>query len=205
MVEPTPRQNGAGAETPSAKERVRRGVTAAVAGMTAGVREKQSAWACARLEAMPGLAKLVTALVYAPDGWEVDVRPLALRWLAAGVRVCVPRVDWRTKVMQAALVLDWSRDLVAGKHGIMQPAPHCPEVSPEELDVILVPGVAFDSTCARLGRGAGFYDRFLADPRVRAAKIGVAFDEQIVDAVPMERWDVRLDAVVTPTRVIERG
>ncbi len=107
--------------------------------------------------------------------------------------------------MRGAEVSDWAHDLVPGKHGIDQPAPDCPDLPTEQIDVILVPGIAFDSTCARLGRGAGFYDRFLADPRVRAAKIGVAFDEQIVDAVPMDRWDVRLDAVVTPTRVFERG
>jgi 5-formyltetrahydrofolate cyclo-ligase len=107
--------------------------------------------------------------------------------------------------MGGASVADWARDLVPGKHGIGQPSPDCPDLPPEQVDVILVPGIAFDSTCARLGRGAGFYDRFLADPRVRAVKIGVAFDEQIVDAVPMDRWDVRLDAVVTPTRVFERG
>lgn len=144
-------------------------------------------------------------MYYKADAFEVDVGPLIQRLWRRGSQACAPRVDWTSKHMSAALVLDFNRDLILGKHGIWQPAPHCSDVPPEQIDVILVPGIAFDSTCARLGRGAGFYDRFLADPRVRAVKIGVAFDEQIVDAVPMDRWDVRLDAVVTPTRVFERG
>jgi 5-formyltetrahydrofolate cyclo-ligase len=71
------------------------------------------------------------------------------------------------------------------------------------LDLVLAPGVAFDLQGHRLGRGKGFYDRLLAD--VRGVKCGVAFDEQIVDAVPVGPLDVGVDCLVTPTRWLEVG
>jgi 5-formyltetrahydrofolate cyclo-ligase len=67
--------------------------------------------------------------------------------------------------------------------------------------LILVPGVAFDLRGYRLGRGKGFYDQLLA--AVRGPTCGVGFDEQIVDAVPVEPHDVRLSCLLTPTRWIE--
>ena len=82
-----------------------------------------------------------------------------------------------------------------------EPAAHCAEVPLNRLDLVLVPGVAFDARGGRLGRGKGFYDRLLA--AVRGTKCGVAFDEQIVDAVPNGPLDIRLNCILTPTRLIE--
>jgi 5-formyltetrahydrofolate cyclo-ligase len=69
------------------------------------------------------------------------------------------------------------------------------------LDLVLVPGVAFDARGGRLGRGKGFYDRLLS--AVNGTKCGVAFDEQIVDAVPVGPLDVLVNCILTPTRWIE--
>jgi 5-formyltetrahydrofolate cyclo-ligase len=68
--------------------------------------------------------------------------------------------------------------------------------------LILVPGVAFDLHGGRLGRGKGYYDRLLKE--LRGTTCGVAFDQQVVEAIPVEPHDVRLDHVLTPTRWIER-
>jgi 5-formyltetrahydrofolate cyclo-ligase len=76
-----------------------------------------------------------------------------------------------------------------------------------EIDIVLLPGLAFDSRCARLGRGGGHYDRLLArfgtDRHVH--KAGVAFDFQVLDRVPVSRHDVVLDAVATETRILRRS
>ena len=80
----------------------------------------------------------------------------------------------------------------------MEPKQDCPEVPLKQLDFIVVPGVAFSLDGRRLGRGRGFYDRLLAS--VRGIKCGVAFDEQIVDAIPADGQDIRLDYILTPTR-----
>lgn len=88
--------------------------------------------------------------------------------------------------------------------GNMQPDSqyHIPEPTGETIidpkpDIIILPGVAFDSKCNRLGRGKGFYDRFLAKHQLSALLIGVAFDEQLVPEVPTEAHDFKLDMVVT--------
>ena len=70
-----------------------------------------------------------------------------------------------------------------------------------DLSLVLLPGVAFDSGCQRLGHGKGYYDSFLARMPHPVDMIGLALDEQIVDEVPLEGTDVGLHSVVTPTRV----
>ena len=93
------------------------------------------------------------------------------------------------------------RDIATGAFGIREPAARCPEISLNRLDLILVPGVAFDLHGRRLGRGKGYYDRLLAG--VRGVKCGIAFDEQMVNDVPAGPSDVRMDFMVTPTRSVE--
>lgn len=77
-------------------------------------------------------------------------------------------------------------------------------VSPEDIDLLLVPGVAFDERCYRLGQGGGCYDRFIPHLRGECLVVGVAYDEQICEHVPYGVHDRRMDYVVTPTRIIQR-
>ncbi len=92
-------------------------------------------------------------------------------------------------------------EMATAKWGIREPLPSQPEVMP---DIVLVPLLAFDKHGYRLGYGGGFYDRTLA--KIRESKpvlaVGIAFDEQEVDAVPYDRYDQRLDLMVTQTRVL---
>jgi len=131
-----------------------------------------------------------------PNMWAMLVEALA-----AGKTVALPAFVAGTSVYTARQIIDPTRDLVLGKFGIREPALSCPEVALNRLDLVLVPGVAFDTRGGRLGRGKGFYDRLL--PAVNGLKCGVAFDEQIVDAVPVGPMDVRLNCILTPTRWIE--
>jgi len=90
-------------------------------------------------------------------------------------------------------------DLVDGPYGTSQPSPAAPVMVPQ---VILAPMLAFDSACWRLGYGGGFYDRTLAglrDAGQRVTAIGIAFDGQLVDKVPVGPFDMPLDAVLTPS------
>lgn len=85
--------------------------------------------------------------------------------------------------------------------GILEPVSE-DRVGIEAIDLIIVPGVAFDRQCRRLGRGKGYYDRLLT--KSAAVKIGVAFDFQLVDEVPTESFDVSMDMVVTESELIIR-
>ena len=88
---------------------------------------------------------------------------------------------------------------VTGRYGLQEPDPReWPEASIEEVDLALIPGLAFDQAGGRLGRGAGFYDRLLSIPEWRGFKVGVAWPWQMVAAVPREEHDVLMDVVINP-------
>ena len=114
-------------------------------------------------------------------------------------RIALPRVAGD------ALVFHWvtGRDgLLSGKFGILEPAADAAEAE-NEFNLILIPGLAFDLHGGRLGRGKGFYDRFLAG--ARGLRAGVCFDDRIVESVPIDPHDLRMDFVVTPSLIYRCG
>ena len=122
---------------------------------------------------------------------EVDTWPLISRALDDGKRVVVPVVSGDDMVH---CEVDSSSEFVRGRFGLWEPK-HRREVDVEELDLVIVPGVAFDRRGYRLGFGRGYYDRFLS--QVSAPKVGLAFDFQVVPRIPEDPHDQRLDYLVT--------
>ncbi len=129
---------------------------------------------------------------YIPVGGEADPAPFAQAATAAGCRIALPHVvDRATPLRFLAGVTDAT--LVDGPFGLRQPAADAPELAP---DIILTPLVGFDRRGARLGQGAGHYDRaFLAYPD--AWRVGVAFAGQEVELLPIDAWDMPLHAIAT--------
>ncbi len=114
----------------------------------------------------------------------------------SGKELALPRVDGER------VVAYWVRgigELTAGAFGILEPAPEAPSAG-KVFDLILVPGLAFDRHGGRLGRGRGYYDRFL--PGCRGMRVGVCLAEQVVPHVPVEPHDARMDYLLTPDGVI---
>ncbi len=148
---------------------------------------------------------------------EPDIRPLLDRALARGVRVALPRIDWTTKTLVPARIIDPRVELTPDRYGLSVPVPGgeggggrggggCPDVPLEEIDCVLVPGVAFDLSGHRLGRGGGFYDRFLARlDRPKVAVLGVCFESQVLADIPCSPHDARVDRVLTESREIRCG
>lgn len=153
------------------------------------------------LASRPEWARATNVLLFAPLPDELDVWPLLELALAAGKTVALPAFVPGTNSYVARQIVDPARDVVPGKFGVREPVGTCAEVPLKQLDLVLVPGIAFDARGGRLGRGKGFYDRLLLG--VRGTKCGVAFDEQLVDAVPVGPLDIRLNCILTPTRWIE--
>lgn len=116
----------------------------------------------------------------------------------AGKLTALPRFVEATGTYEAARVVALESDLQPGRFGIREPAAHCAAVPLNQLDLVLAPGVGFDAGGHRLGRGKGHFDRILN--AVRGVKLGVAFEWQIVERLPVEPHDVKLDGIVTPTR-----
>ncbi|HVM61524.1 MAG TPA: 5-formyltetrahydrofolate cyclo-ligase [Verrucomicrobiae bacterium] len=140
-------------------------------------------------------------LSYVSTGAEVDTHGLIRQLLAMGRHVCVPRFDEAQRTYVVSEIGDFDGDLMTGKFGILEPRPEA--MRPAVLDPIgiaLVPGLAFDETGNRLGRGLGHFDRLLR--QTGGVKIALAFDFQLLDEVPAETHDMRMDFIVTETRVV---
>ena len=185
----------------NAKAALREEIRARVKGFSSAARASASAEICARLQTQDVWRAAKSVLLFAPLPDEPDIWPLLAEALAANKTVALPSFVPGTNVYTARRIIDPARDLVIGKFGIREGADVSPEMELNHLDLALVPGVAFDLHGGRLGRGKGFYDRLLAD--VRGTKCGVAFDEQVVDAVPVGPLDIPLNCILTPTRWIE--
>lgn len=145
--------------------------------------------------------KARTILCYVSFGAEVDTHEIIRRMLDDGKRVCVPHVTDKRGMMQAVEITAWS-DLTAGTYGILEPKGDCLAViDGQELDLILVPAVAFTLSGERLGMGGGFYDRYLAGLRAQTA--GLAFLCQIKEKLPIDPWDRKMDFIITQKQITD--
>ena len=119
---------------------------------------------------------------------EPDTDPLFARLSVEGKRLFLPRVE-----ATGIVPVDGDSPLVANKFGVQEPSG--PPIDLDEIDFVIVPGLAFTSGGDRLGYGRGYYDRFL--PTLSATSVGVCFTDQLVDEMPLADHDVRVDMVVS--------
>ncbi len=160
---------------------------------------------CDRFIAQPIYRKAETVMWYIHCRSEVRTQAVLLRELAGtGKRMVIPYCT-KDQQGQNKLGLWWLEDfaeLVPGMWGILEPpwqrwGELGKEIAPEQLDCIMVPGVAFDRNGGRLGNGAGYYDHLLKTVRVDTVLIGGCFESQLVEQVVMDVHDVIMDAVIT--------
>jgi len=183
------------------KSALRKQIQERVASMNPDKKKSASQAICAQLSTIASIVHADSIFTYLPLQDEVDLRQIIELWIDESRTVCVPLIHWEEKTMRGGLLTSLDDDaLLETRHGIKEPRARHP-LQADCIDVILVPGVGFDQGGGRLGRGGGFYDRFLAHARPPIV-IGVCFDEQLVDAVPRESHDQRMTIVVTPTNVL---
>ena len=164
--------------------------------MTAEQRAAASRAICERLLALPEIGRAQTVLSYRALQDEVDLSALHEQLRGRGVRLCFP-VSLPHGVMEVYEPRGWR----SGAYGIREPdRERSPRIEPGEIDLALIPCVAFDEGGMRLGHGAGYYDRYLPQCG-RAALIAVAFECQRLPAVVFDAHDRRMDAVVTEEKV----
>lgn len=149
---------------------------------------------CAHVRAFAPYREARSVMAYMACRGELDLSPVIADALAQGKTLLLPRCE-APGLMTARRVTEPSR-LAAGAYGLMEPAGSCAIFSPEEIDMILVPGTAFDASGGRLGQGGGYYDRFLA--RTKALRAGVCHDFALIARVPAQAHDVRMDCIFTP-------
>ncbi len=163
--------------------------------LSAEERAVESARICRRLVELPGWKGDGVLLGFAGMETEPDILP-ALREAAGHREVALPRWDPVHLRYEAARLISGA-GLAIGRYGVLEPASGEATIPFERLDLILVPGLAFDRCGRRLGRGKGYFDRLLASAP-QARRWGVAFDMQIVMEVPTSAHDVNLHLLVTP-------
>ncbi len=174
------------------KQAVRDRVRAARAALDPAERAAASVAASQRLLSLDPVRGASTVLLYAALPDECDPSTAAEVLFEAGTRVLLPRMagdELHLARTQRGEVLQ------TGRFGVREPTG--PRVDVTEVDVVVVPGVAFDREGGRLGHGGGFYDRLLATLRPDAVMIGFAFASQLVDRVPREAHDLPVHLVVT--------
>lgn len=164
----------------------------------AGERIARAVWS------LPELAAARTLLLYSAVPGEVPTDKIAAEAWSRGLTVLYPRCvdDFEMTLHQTAAAADLR---AAGRYGILEPDESCPMVAREDVDVVLVPGLAWDAEGNRLGRGRGYFDRLLGDRVWRGFRCGLFFAVQELPRVPSDRFDVRLDAVVTEERLVRFG
>jgi 5-formyltetrahydrofolate cyclo-ligase len=154
----------------------------------------------AHLLALPEVRSAGTILLFSSFGTEIPTAALIERLLAEGHRVLLPYLT-EDGDMDAAAVVS-GQALVPTSYGPTEP-PERVAVDPEEVDAVIAPGLAFDRRGRRLGYGGGNYDRYLGRLPARAVRIGIGFSAQLVEEVPGEPGDERMDLVVTDTGVTD--
>ena len=143
------------------------------------------------VERLPEFRAARTVAVFAALPDEPATDEVLARW-ASTRRVVLPRVEGDAMRFYACR----PDALVFGAFGILEPQGErpCPA---GEIDLVVCPGVAFTADGRRLGRGRGYYDRYLGDPVFRGFRVGVCYAHQLVDDLPVEPHDVRMDRVIT--------
>jgi 5-formyltetrahydrofolate cyclo-ligase len=207
----------AGNSIQDAKARTRRIVAESLAFLTPSHRRAASVAVAQRLANLPSVRAARTLMTFLSLPTEIDTWP-TIRWAwQEGKRVAVPRIepvgagpevpitgrDMAAVLLRAADVegIASHPDVRPGALGILE-VPRAAPVPAGEIDVLLMPCQAVDRAGNRLGKGGGFFDRFLARPDMRAERIVVAFHEQIFDEVPVAETDQPIDMVVTDGEVL---
>jgi 5-formyltetrahydrofolate cyclo-ligase len=184
----------------AAKEELRKRVAALRRTLVAETRAKYAAKMVELLVAHPAFTDARTVLAYSALRFEIDPRAAVERAWALGKTVALPRTLQETR----ALALHAYREgdaLEEGGFVIQEPLATAPGIDPAEVDLVLVPGLAFDQRGHRLGFGQGFYDRLL--PRcTRAVRIGLCFELSMLVEVPAATHDAPVDFVVSEKRII---
>lgn len=154
---------------------------------------------------LPVFKKAKTVMVYLNFKNEVDSLRMIEESYKAGKKVVIPHCVKETMEIIPSELNDIETEIAKGKNGYLQTKKECVKPVPvEDIDLIIVPGIAFDKRCYRLGFGAGYYDRFLRKLNFEKPTIGLCYDFQIIHSIPTEPHDIPLDFIITEERILVR-
>jgi 5-formyltetrahydrofolate cyclo-ligase len=182
--------------SPTSKQVVRKELRERLAAMTDASRHAKSVAACSLLTCAPEFNAARVVMMYLSTSQEIDTSPLALRCWQAGKTVVVPKVSWDQRRMLPTEIQSLNTGITTTGPGVREPEAGKP-IPVDLIDLVIVPGLGFTPTGHRIGRGMGFYDRFLAQSEFIGLSCGLAFEEQIVPELPVLEHDIPLSMLIS--------
>jgi 5-formyltetrahydrofolate cyclo-ligase len=183
------------------KHSLRRDLREKLAAMSDADRHAKSQTACDFLAHSPEFSAARVVMLYLSTPHEVDTAPLAYRCWQAGKTVVVPKVSWDQRRMLPVEINSLYTQMTTTGPGVREPTTGQP-IPVNLIDMVIVPGLGFTRDGHRIGRGMGFYDRFLALPEFMGLSCGLAFDEQVLPTIPILDHDVSLSMLCTNQEIL---
>ena len=193
------------------KRALRRAMTGRREELSAEQRAQSAQAATDRFLELPEVTAARVVAAFVSTRSEIDTSRAVEGLRRRGVTVVLPRVS--AELLPPRLrfhKVEGPSELVFGIFGLLEPGPGCPEIAPHDIDVFMVPGLAFDARGGRVGYGGGYYDELMAYVRAHPDGpsgffVGFGYDFQLTESCPTGEWDVPIDCIVTDTRVIRCG
>ena len=182
------------------KEELRQQLRQCLTGMSPAELQERSAAVCRLLRKQKEYRRADVIMIFLTMAHEVDTTPIALAAWHDAKRVLAPLIPRDQQRMLPVEIQSLTTDVRPGERGVCEPVEGLP-VPVSDIDLVIVPGLGFDRRGNRLGRGFGFYDRFLAHHDFRGVSCALAFEDQMVESIPVEAKDVRVQMLVTDVRV----
>lgn len=184
----------------SAKKDLRQRLRSVLAALSPEEVSARSLRACHRLFEQPEYTKADVVMVFLSLPTEVDTTPLVLRAWQDRKRVVAPKVSWNQRRMMPVEIRSLTDDVAVSTMGIREPTAGVP-MPTSLINLVVVPGLGFDEFGNRLGRGRGFYDRFLSNPEFKGVACALAFEAQVTTTIPTGPLDRHVDMLVTDEKV----
>ncbi len=189
------------------KEKLRKNMKELRGAMTSEEVRQKSAMIAKNLKLVDDYREARAVLFYWAKGNEVQTDRVIAEADRVGKRILLPITDMKKRTLGFSEVAEYPKGLTEGAFGIMQPRKKMP-FPEEEIDAVIVPGLAFSKDGYRLGYGLGFYDKLLGrlqKDRINIRRIGLAYDFQVVEKMETKKHDQRMDMIVTEKRTIRPG
>jgi 5-formyltetrahydrofolate cyclo-ligase len=183
------------------KKRLRQRLQARLRESSAEERNEKSRKACAALIRTPEFQDSAVIMMYLPLPHEIDTSSAILHAWKLGKTVVVPKISWTQRHMMPVQINSLETGFSTEVHGLRNPVTGMP-IPLQEIGLVVAPGLGFDRSGNRLGRGGAYYDRFFDSPSLDTVRCGLAFAQQVIDSVPMTELDRPLNMLVTDEEVM---
>ena len=170
-------------------------------GLPQGHRRTESKQACRNLIATDEYKKASSIMIFLSLPHEIETTAVILDAWQRGKTVAVPKMSWQQRHMIAVEITSLETGFSEERGGFKNPTTSVP-MAVEDIDLVVTPGLGFDDKGNRLGRAGGYYDRYFKSEHLSAKKCGFAFSQQIVDSIPVDDHDERVDFLVSDAGVV---